>query len=60
MKLEKSVIETVENGFMTKDLAICVHNDNKVSRNKYCNTLEFIQKVAQTLVNNLKLTTTTS
>lgn len=27
--LEKAVIETVERGFMTKDLAICVYNTNK-------------------------------
>lgn len=27
--LEQSVIQTVENGIMTKDLAICVAGDNK-------------------------------
>lgn len=27
--LERSVIQTVENGTMTKDLAICVHNTNE-------------------------------
>ena len=31
---------------MTKDLAICVHNTNNVERDKYCNTIEFIKKVA--------------
>ncbi len=34
---------------MTKDLALCVHNTNDVSRDKYCETFEFIDKVAQTL-----------
>jgi isocitrate dehydrogenase len=47
------VIETVENGFMTKDLAICVHDTNNVPREKYCTTLEFIQKVAGLLRANL-------
>lgn len=44
--LEKSVIQTVENGFMTKDLALIVHNANEVSKEKYCETFEFIDKVA--------------
>lgn len=39
---------------MTKDLAICVYNDNNVPKQKYCNTVEFIQKVAQILRTNLK------
>lgn len=44
--LEKSVIQTVEKGFMTKDLALIVHNSNEVSKDKYCETFEFIDKVA--------------
>lgn len=39
---------------MTKDLALCVFNSNEVPRDKYCSTLEFIQKVAETLKANLK------
>lgn len=39
---------------MTKDLAICVEGTMKVSREKYLNTLEFIQKVASELRANLK------
>jgi isocitrate dehydrogenase len=27
--LEATIIKTVENGIMTKDLAICVHNTNE-------------------------------
>ena len=34
--LERSVIETVEAGFMTKDLAITVYNTNDIPREKYC------------------------
>jgi isocitrate dehydrogenase len=51
--LERSVIETVERGFMTKDLAICVYGTNDVSRDRYCNTEEFIKKVAEGLRKNL-------
>jgi hypothetical protein len=39
---------------MTKDLAICVLDTNNVPREKYCTTIEFIQKVSEQLRNNLK------
>jgi isocitrate dehydrogenase len=45
--MEATIIETIENGEMTKDLAILVHNTNNVSRDKYLNTEEFIERVAQ-------------
>lgn len=51
--LEKTIVETVEKGFMTKDLAICVAGTNDVPREKYLNTKEFIQKVAQELKGKL-------
>jgi isocitrate dehydrogenase len=44
-RLEESVIETVEQGFMTKDLAICVFGSNDVPRSKYQSTDEFIKKI---------------
>lgn len=47
--LEQSVVETVEMGFMTKDLAILVLGSEKVPRDKYVNTEEFIDKVADLL-----------
>ena len=47
--LENVIIETVEAGFMTKDLAICVHNTMDVPRDKYLNTLEFMDKLAENL-----------
>jgi len=28
LTLERSVVQTVEKGFMTKDLALCVHGTN--------------------------------
>lgn len=48
--LERVIIETVEAGFMTKDLAILVEGSMKVDRAKYLNTFEFIDKVAENLV----------
>ena len=38
---------------MTKDLAICVAGTNDVSRDKYLNTRQFIEKVAHELKNQL-------
>ena len=52
--LEKSIVESVEAGFMTKDLAICAMGTNSVPRDKYLNTQQFIDKVAENLTKNLK------
>merc|ERR1719198_1915901 len=52
--LEKTIINPVESGFMTKDLAILVHGTTRVERDKYLNTFEFIDKVAENLVAALK------
>ena len=52
--LEASVIETVEGGCMTKDLAICVHGTMDIPREKYASTMEFIKKVGETLKKNLQ------
>lgn len=49
MTLEKVIVETVEAGFMTKDLAILVNNGTVPDRSKYLNTFEFIDKVAENL-----------
>jgi len=54
-QLEGSVIETIENGGMTKDLAILVHNTNNVERKHWLNTQEFIKKVAENLRKRLGL-----
>eukprot|EP00124_Ichthyophonus_hoferi_P001404 Ihof_evm7s72 gene=Ihof_evmTU7s72 len=40
-KLERVCIATVENGQMTKDLAICIHG-SKVTSADYLNTLDFL------------------
>lgn len=47
--LERVIVETVESGFMTKDLAILIEGSMKVDRSKYLNTFEFIDKVAENL-----------
>lgn len=48
-KFEAAIIKTVEDGHMTKDLAILVHNTNNPPRNTWLNTQEFITKVASNL-----------
>eukprot|EP01015_Nassula_variabilis_P036407 TRINITY_DN9395_c0_g2_i2.p1 TRINITY_DN9395_c0_g2~~TRINITY_DN9395_c0_g2_i2.p1 ORF type:complete len:235 (-),score=61.02 TRINITY_DN9395_c0_g2_i2:83-787(-) len=53
--LERSIIQCVEDGFMTKDLAISAYDTNTPSRDKYLNTEEFIDKVAEYLRRNLKV-----
>lgn len=47
--LERVIVETVEAGHMTKDLAILVHNTNNPQRNTWLTTQDFIHKVAENL-----------
>ncbi|GMR47800.1 hypothetical protein PMAYCL1PPCAC_17995, partial [Pristionchus mayeri] len=47
--LEAVCIETMEDGFMTKDLAICIKGMDKVVRSDYLNTFEFLDKLAENL-----------
>lgn len=44
-KLEKACIDTVEEGQMTKDLALCIYGD-KTSREHYLTTTAFLDAVA--------------
>lgn len=46
--LESVCVQTVEDGFMTKDLAICIHG-SQVQRKDYLNTEEFIRKLEENL-----------
>jgi len=50
---EKSIVQTIEEGKMTKDLAILVNGTSKPERSTYLNTFEFIDAVADTLNKNL-------
>ena len=47
--LERCVVECVESGKMTKDLAILVFKDRNVERSKWCSTEEFIDEVEKRL-----------
>jgi len=48
--LEKCCVDTIEAGHMTKDLAICVKGGvDKIVRDDYLNTFEFLDKVAENL-----------
>lgn len=47
--LEDVCIETIEGGFMTKDLALCIKNIKDVTRKDYLNTFEFLDKLAENL-----------
>ena len=51
--LERAVIETVENGYMTKDLALCISEGKEVNKSKYCTTEGFLNRIKETLVKNL-------
>lgn len=53
-KIEEATIGTVEAGKMTKDLALLVHDAKEVSRDKYVNTAEFIDLVANRLTQSLQ------
>ena len=49
--LESAVIKTVENGHMTKDLAICVHGPG-ATRDTYLMTQPFMDKIKESLESN--------
>jgi isocitrate dehydrogenase len=50
--LEKAVVQTCEAGFMTKDLALCIHGD-KMKREHWLTTDKFLEKIEETLKKNL-------
>jgi isocitrate dehydrogenase len=50
--LESVCIETVEAGFMTKDLALCIYGKN-MQRNHWLNTFDFMSKLAENLTKKL-------
>ncbi|MDR2954183.1 MAG: isocitrate dehydrogenase (NADP(+)) [Prevotella sp.] len=51
-KLEQTCIETVEQGKMTKDLALLIHGD-KMQRGDYLNTEDFLDEIAKGLKGKL-------
>ena len=46
--LEKVCVQTVESGFMTKDLALCIHGKD-LKPNHYLNTEDFLNKIDENL-----------
>lgn len=52
--LEESCIETVENGMMTKDLALLIKGDN-LERKDYLNTQDFLAAIENTLKKKIKV-----
>ncbi|XP_017775280.1 PREDICTED: isocitrate dehydrogenase [NADP] cytoplasmic [Nicrophorus vespilloides] len=53
--LEEVCIDTIESGFMTKDLAICIKGMNSVKRSDYLETFEFMDKIAENLKKKLSV-----
>lgn len=53
--LEAVCIETIESGFMTKDLAICIKGMDKVQRSDYLDTFGFMDKLAENLKKKLQV-----
>lgn len=51
--LEATCVETIESGFMTKDLAIAIKGMANVQRSDYLETFEFIDKLAENLKKKL-------
>ena len=53
--LEAVCTETIEAGFMTKDLALCIKGGNiaNVKREDYLNTFDFIDKLAENLAKKM-------
>ncbi|ODN00161.1 Isocitrate dehydrogenase [NADP] cytoplasmic [Orchesella cincta] len=54
LTLEETCVSTIESGFMTKDLAICVKGCMNVDRKEYMETFEFLSKLAENLKINLQ------
>lgn len=52
-KLEKTCIETVESGKMTKDLAVCIHGNSVEHKKHYLYTEEFLDAVEKNLATKI-------
>ena len=52
--LEKSVIDTIERGHMTKDLAICVHGNKVIEGTHFLRTEAFMEKIDEDFQNQWK------
>ncbi|MES1911380.1 MAG: NAD-dependent isocitrate dehydrogenase [Cercozoa sp. M6MM] len=52
-KLEQVCKDTVESGFMTKDLALCIHGKN-LQREHYMETVAFLDKISDNLAERMQ------
>lgn len=52
--LEATCVESIEAGFMTKDLALCIKSQKELKRSDYLDTFEFMDKLAENLDKKLK------
>jgi len=52
-KLEQTCVDTIESGFMTKDLAICIHGNN-LPIDSFMHTDDFLEKIAQNFETAIK------
>ena len=52
--LEKVCVKTVENGKMTKDLALLIHNE-KLNESDYLNTEDFLFEIEENLKKEFKI-----
>lgn len=52
-KLEEVCIKTVESGYMTKDLAVCIHGKN-TNESHYLYTEDFLKLISKNLQSSLK------
>jgi len=53
-KLEKVCVDTIESGYYTKDLALCIKSADSLTRKDYLNTEEFLDKLQSNLEAALK------
>ncbi|OQR70824.1 isocitrate dehydrogenase-like [Tropilaelaps mercedesae] len=52
--LEKACVQCVEDGEMTKDLAICIHGMANTNESHYLTTMDFLEAIAARLERSLK------
>lgn len=53
--MEKAVVDTIEAGHMTKDLAICVAGTTKVNESQYLHTQDFMDRIKDEFDSKWKL-----
>ncbi|CAG2175917.1 unnamed protein product, partial [Oppiella nova] len=52
-RLEKSCVETVDDGHLTKDLAGCIHGLKNLKEGDYLYTMDFLDAIVENLEDKL-------